>query len=494
MNETRMLAEHALRFRLEDCPAEVIHQAKRCTIETLACGLGGSRTPLARTALKAMERMGDIVIPAEAGIQGLSPNADSGFRRNDNAVVAGTHRGNSGIASIVGTGRRAPPDRAAFLNGVAANALDYDGGVVLQGHYGGTVIFAALAMAELTQCSGREFVEAVIAAYEITTRIGEATRPTPEYRRLVSGYGPHQGFAAVVAAGRLLKLDADQMVHAFGIYGTFAPLPSSAQWNWRNRPLTWTKDMVAWPSVSGINAALLAEAGFLGPRTILEGDRGFWRMQASDRFDPEMLTEGLGTRFNIMKLYFKAYPTCRWNQAALDGIRKIMARRNWKESDVAAVEVGVARALVDQQFEDYAPHNLVDAQFSLPYAVSLILHGEKAGPHWYEPALFDSPVIKATMRKVTVRLEPEIERLFSERRMAGAIVKVTGADGTLETERVDHAHGDADNPLTDSELDEKYRALAGVAISGDASDKLLARMWRLESLARAAEIGDLALG
>ena len=276
IGETRALAEFALNLKLDDCPPDVIHQAKRCTIETLACALGGSRTPLVRRALSAMERMGDV------------------------------HA--NGIATIVGAGKRTAPDRAAFVNGVAANALDYDGGVVLQGHYGGTVIFATLAMAELTKCSGREFVEAVIAAYEVTTRIGEATRPTPEYRRQVSGYGPHQGFAAVVAAGRLLKLDVDRMVHAFGIYGTFAPLPSSAQWNWRNRPLTWTKDMVAWPSVSGINAALLAESGFLGPRTILEGDRGFWRMQASDRFDPAMLLEGLGTKFNMLRLYFKAYP------------------------------------------------------------------------------------------------------------------------------------------------------------------------------------------
>ena len=368
IGETRALAEFALNLKLDDCPPDVIHQAKRCTIETPACALGGSRTPLVRTALNAMERMGDV------------------------------HA--NGIATIVGAGKRAAPDRAAFVNGVAANALDYDGGVVLQGHYGGTVIFATLAMAELTKCSGREFVEAVIAAYEVTTRIGEATRPTPEYRRQVSGYGPHQGFAAVVAAGRLLKLDVDRMVHAFGIYGTFAPLPSSAQWNWRNRPLTWTKDMVAWPSVSGINAALLAESGFLGPRTILEGDRGFWRMQASDRFDPAMLLEGLGTKFNMLRLYFKAYPTCRWNQAALDAVLQIMARRGWSERDVAAVEVGVARALVDQQFEDYAPHNLVDAQFSLPYAIAVVMHGEKAGPHWYEPALFDSPKIHATMKKV----------------------------------------------------------------------------------------------
>ena len=217
-------------------------------------------------------------------------------------------------------------------------------------------------------------------------------------------------------------------------------------------------------------------------------------MQASDRFSPEMLLEGLGSRFNIMQLYFKAYPTCRWNQAALDCVRQIMTRRNWQENDIAAVEVGVARALVDQQFEDYAPHNLVDAQFSTPYAVALILHGEPAGPHWYEPALFDSPVIRATMKKVTLRLDAEIETLFSERRMAGAIVRITGGDGSVETARIDHAHGDAGNPMSDAELEEKYRALAAVALDDDAAQQLLDSIRTLETVPHAAALGALAAG
>jgi 2-methylcitrate dehydratase PrpD len=459
MGETRQLAEFVAGFRLEDCPAEVVHQAKRCVLETVGCALGGSRTPLVRAAARAVERLGG-----------------------------------AGEASVVGLGRRTSPDRAAFLNGVSANALDYDGGVVLQGHYGGTVVFSALAMAEMTRASGRQLLEAVVAAYEVTTRIGEATRPTPEHRRLVAGYGPHQGFAAVVTTARLLGLDAERIVHAFGIYGAFAPLPSAAQWNWRNRPLSWTKDMVAWPSVSGINAAMLAESGFLGPRTILEGDRSFWRMAASDRFASEALLDGLGRRFNILKLYFKAYPTCRWNQAALDGIRQILQRRAWTGKDVAAVEVGVARALVDQQFEDCEPHNLVDAQFSVPYAVALILHGETAGPHWYDPHLFDSPAIRRTMRTVTLRLDAEMERLFVEKRMAAATVKVTGADGSVETARVDHAHGDAENPLSDGELDDKFRGLAAGVLEPRAAGQLLEKIRGLERLALAAEVGDLAIG
>lgn len=460
MDETRKLAEFAVNFRYEDCPPEVIHQAKRCTVETIGCALGAVRTPLVEAALRTLQRFGT----------------------------------DGGAATVVGHGRRAPPDRAAFVNGVAANALDYDGGVVLQGHYGGTVIFSTLAMAELTGASGHDFLAAVVAAYEITTRIGEATRPTPEYRRLVSGYGSHQGFAATVAAGRLLKLDVERMVHAFGIYGTFAPLPSSAQWNWRNRPLTWTKDMVAWPSVSGINAALLAESGFLGPRTILEGERGFWRMQSSDRCDPDMMLDGLGARFNILRLYFKAYPTCRWNQAALDATLAVLRRRGWTGKDVAAVEVGVARALVDQKFEDYEPHNLVDAQFSTPYAVALILHGETAGPHWYDAALFGSPAIRATMRRVTLRLDAEMERLFVEKRMAAATVRVTSNDGSVETQRVDHAHGDMENPLSDAELDDKFRGLASVALQGDACARLLDAIRGLERVPNLNNLCALAAG
>ncbi len=459
MGETRKLAEFALKFRLEDCPKEVIHQAKRCTLETIGCALGGAKTPLAQVAAKAVGRLGE-----------------------------------GGVATIVGFGRRTAPDKAAFVNGVAANALDYDGGVVLQGHYGGTVIFSALAMAELTGSSGRQFLEAVIAAYEVTTRIGEATRPSPEHRRLVSGYGPHQGYAAVVTAGKLLGLDTDRMVHAFGIYGAFAPVPSAAQWNWRNRPLSWTKDMVGWPSVSGINAALLAESGFLGPRTIFEGDRSFWRMAASDRFVPEALLDGLGERFNILKLYFKAYPTCRWNQAALDGIQQILHRNGWTDADVASVQVGVARALVDQQFEDYEPHNLVDAQFSMPYAVALILHGEKPGPHWYDPPLFHSPLIRQTMRKVTVRLDAEMEKLFVDKRMAAAIVRVTGIKGKVDSVRVDHAHGSAEWPMSDSELDEKYRGLASVVLDDRLVGQLLDKIHNLEKLENAAEIGKLSMG
>jgi 2-methylcitrate dehydratase PrpD len=459
MAETAQLAEFAVGLRLEDCPSEVVLQAKRCILETLGCALAGSRTPLAKAAIQSATRLGD-----------------------------------GGPSTAIGLARRIAPDRAALVNGLSANALDYDGGIVRQGHYGPTVVPSTLAMAELTGASGCQFLEAVIAAYEVVTRVGLAIRASAEQSSLVSGYGPHQGFAAVVAAGRMLGLNVDQMVNALGIYGAFAPLPSAQQWNWHNRPLSWTKDMVAWPSVAGINAALLAQAAFLGPRTIFEGDKGFWRMAGSDRYSPETLVAGLGKEFNLLRVYFKTYPSCRWNHAALDGVTEILEQRGWSPADITIIDVGVASELLGYHFDDYSPTNLVDAEFSMPYAVALVLHGEPPSYHWYDPEPLHSARIRETMRKVTLRVDPEMEWLFEEKRISGAIVRITAVDGSVETARVDYARGSAERPIDDIELEAKFRTLAQAAIDEPAAERLLRIVKDLDRAETVSELGKLLAG
>ena len=250
--------------------------------------------------------------------------------------------------------------------------------------------------------------------------------------------------------------------------------------------------MTAWPSLAAINAALLVEAGFLGPRTMLEGESSFWRMAGSDRFEPERLTVGLGERFEIERIYFKPYPTCRWNQGALDGAREILGRRRWGARDVADIEVGVPRLLIDQHFDDYAPHTLVDAQFSLPYALAVILHGEEPSPHWYDPPLFDSASIRDTMRKVTLRHDDDMERLYLDKRSIGAVLRMTATDGSTETTRVDYPRGSQERPVDDTELQAKYRALAHSAIEPIAAERLLENIADLQRLDRAAQLGTLA--
>jgi 2-methylcitrate dehydratase PrpD len=250
--------------------------------------------------------------------------------------------------------------------------------------------------------------------------------------------------------------------------------------------------MVAWPALSGLNAALLAQEGFLGPRALFEGDKGFFRMAGSDRYAPELLAGGLGTEFHILRLYFKPYPCCRWIHAALDAVASILDRRGWAGAEVAEVQVGVAREAAED-LDDHAPRNLVDAQFSLPYAVAMLLLGEPPGPGWHRPGLPESAPARAAMAKVRVRVEPGLEALFEDRSVVGAEVLVLGVDGSREQARVERPYGDEDHPMTDADLDAKFRSLAAGILTGPGADRALAWIRDLERLDRAARLGDLLL-
>ena len=326
--------------------------------------------------------------------------------------------------------------------------------------------------------------------YEVVARVGTALRASPQRRGLVSGYGPYQGFGSVAAAGHLLGLTQEQMVHAFGLYGAFAPVPSTKQCNWDNRPLSWTKDMVAWPSMSGINAALLAESGFLGPRSIFEGDKGFFRMAGSDRYSPETLVDRLGADFRILGLYFKPYPCCRWIHAALEGVEQILHRRRWKGSDVAAVRVGVAREVMDD-LDDHSPHNLVDAEFSLPYGVAMTLLGLEPGPRWHDPHLLASPAVLGAMGKVTMTVDPDMESLFNDQSVVGASVQITGLDGTIEQARIDCAYGDEQKPMSDAALEAKFRRLSEESIPRGNAEAVIGTIRAMEHLDRIGRLTAL---
>jgi 2-methylcitrate dehydratase PrpD len=458
VGETRQLASFAAGLRLGDCPPAVVRHATRCVVETLGCALGGARSELTEAAVRSVERQAD-----------------------------------GGAATVVARRLRAAPDRAAYLNAISANALDYDGGIVRQGHYGPTAVCAALAVGEMTGASGQAFLEAVVAGYEVVSRVGGAIRASEAQRQWVSGYGPHQGFAAAAAAGRLLGLGVDGMVTTFGICGAFAPVPSAKQWNWHSRPLSWTKDMVAWPCMTGINAALLAESGFVGPRAIFEGEKGFYRMAGSDRYAPEALCDGLGTDFALLHGYFKPYPCCRWSHAAVDGIAEILERRGWKDADVHGVEVGVAQEVRDD-LDDGAPRTLVDAEFSLPYAAALALLQVPPGPGWHDPDLRESPGVRAAMAKVRVRVDPRMERLFTEHGIVGAAVAVHGRDGSSERSRVEAPRGGEERPLSDDELAAKFRGLAETTLTEASSERALRTLVELADLPDVRQLGQLLLG
>jgi 2-methylcitrate dehydratase PrpD len=216
-------------------------------------------------------------------------------------------------------------------------------------------------------------------------------------------------------------------------------------------------------------------------------------MAGSDRYAPELLVGGLGERFHLLGVYFKPYPCCRWNHAALDALGIVLARRGWTGAEVAEVRVGVARE-VAEDLDDHAPHNLVDAQFSLPYTVAMVLLGEAPGPAWHRPELPASAPVQAAMAKVRVEVDPGLDALFNEHAIVGAEVQVLGADGSRDQARVETPYGDEGNPMRDRDHTVKFRRLAEDILPDRDADRACACIQDLERLDRASRLGDLLIG
>jgi len=441
---TLALVEYAQELDYEDLPPPVTDKAKRVILDTLGCALAGSQTKLVRAI--------DSVICREGG---------------------------NPICTLVGRAERNSPTWCAFRNAAAANALDFEDDDIY-GHPASTIVPTALAVGEEMEASGRAVITAVVAAYDVTARVAEAIKPSPERFAQVWGVGTHQVFGAAVAASKLMGLRDHDFLHAFGLAGVSAPLPSGLCWNFEKRPLSWHKDSVHWPAWSGVTAARMAQAGFIGPRAVLDGPNGFWRMSGSDRFEPEKLTAGLGTAFRILDTSFKPYPACRWFHAALDAVGIILHRDPIDVNNIAAVELEASHLLEDYQFMDYAPTNLVDAEFSIPYAIAMALLRIPPGPDWYDEERLVDPEVRRLSSLVKLRTTNEMNCLYRDEQLYAAKVIITTRDGACYRAMVPVASGSPSNPLPEGGLLGKFRRVSQTVLTAGQIERLLAHIMNLE--------------
>ena len=206
-------------------------------------------------------------------------------------------------------------------------------------HPGVAVIPAALALAQERRSAPTAFLEAVVAGYETTMRVGNALGAASAYARGCHPTGVAGVFGAAVAAGRLSGLDAGGLVRALGIAGTMASgsleyLADGA----------WTKRLNAgWAAHAGIVAAGLAAAGFTGPATALDGRFGVLHAY-TDAPLPEELTARLGDPLMVLKVTIKPYACCRYTHPLIDGVLALRAEHGITPEDVAAIRLGVLSA------------------------------------------------------------------------------------------------------------------------------------------------------
>lgn len=456
---TVTLAAFVASLRFEDLPPAVVDRTKDLLTDAAACAVGAVDSELGRVVIETGARLG------------------------------------SGGARILGTARRMASSEAAFVNASLINALDYDD-TDASGHPGSSVIAAALAAAELAgQVNGSELICAIVAGVQVAGRVARYLKPSWERYREVHGSGSAQTLGAAAAAGRIMRLTPDRMADAFGIAAALAPVPHAGKFGWEQRRLGWIKDNVARAADGGLRAALLAAAGFAGNRTVLDGARGFWIMASSDRRDERSLRENLAT-LDILDLSFKPYPCCRWIHTTLDALVEARAKHRFAAGDVESVEVETIDGVVNA-FGSSAPATMVDAQFSVPYAVAALLHNVPFS-RWHLAAHRDDGMVRATARVVRLRQDPQAQREYladgrlSWKILSHVTIRVRGADPIRAAENI--ALGSSQRPLRRDELRKKAGDLMVEALGERGAQALIEGVWRAEAMSDVRELFDLTVG
>jgi 2-methylcitrate dehydratase PrpD len=368
--------------------------------------------------------------------------------------------GGVGQASLIGarTPDGAPAVWAALANGTAAHAVELDDVTTESSlHPGVAIIPAALAIAQERGSSPQAFFAAIVAGYEVTMRVGNALNPASAYARGFHPTGVAGVFGAAVAAGRLIGLDAAGLTQALGIAGTMAAgsleyLSDGA----------WTKRLNAgWAAHAGISAATLAQAGFTGPASVFDGRLGVLHAFTDAPFGDRLLAD-LGHVPQIMRVSIKPYACCRYNHGLIDGALQLAAQTPIAAADVARIKLGVLSGgalLVAEPIEHKRnPRNIVDAQFSAPYAVAAALVFGTGGIDAYREERLEDPRVRDLMSRTDCYQDPALDAVYP--RQWPAAVEIELRDGRRLATRVPYATGEPENPVPRAALVDKFVSLA----------------------------------
>lgn len=367
-----------------------------------------------------------------------------------------------GSATTIGAGYRTGAAWAALVNGTAGHAIEMDDVTTASSlHPGVAVIPAALALAEEHSTPPTRFLTAIVAGYEVTMRVGNALNPAATYQRGFHPTGVAGVFGAAVAAALLRGLNVPGLVRALGIAGTLAS--GSLEYLADG---SYTKRLNAgWAAHGGIVAAGLAEAGFGGPSSVFEGRLGLLHAY-TDRPDPNRLLEGLversGQPLQITRVSIKPYACCRYNHGLIDCVRKLRREHRFAPEDISAIRLGVlsggAVLVADPIERKRAPSNVVDAQFSAPFAAAVALARGGAGFDEYNPANVADPLIRQLMARTDCYRDPSLDAVYPERWPAAA--EIVLKDGRVVSTRIEHATGEPENPVSREDLIAKFVSLS----------------------------------
>ncbi len=449
---TRALAEFAATLRPEDLPPEVMRQACRVVLDAVGCAVAAWAED-----------------PEKARIA---------------RDIAALYAGQPGAGVIGAPGIAARPAFAALANGILVNATDNDDThkrALL--HVGSVVVPTSLALAQARGLSGKDLLVALVAGYEVAVRVGMAVMPT--HYRFWHSTATNGTFGAAASAARAMGLDADGTQRALGLAGTQA-----AGLNTFFESGDMTKSIH--PGKAALNGVLSAELASLGatsPPTILEHPKGYLAAFSLDP-KPAALTAGLGRKWEILQNGFKFFPSILASHSPIQAMLAIVARDAPDPARIARI-TNETYETVRTHFSNKEVGSVMAARVSVPYCIAAAAVDGRLTQAQFAAARIHDPLIRRVLERTEVVADPELNRLYPEN--FPARVTVTMDDGRRFQETVLLPKGDPGAPLSDAELEDKFRGNCEAVLGAAQTERLREAILRLAEAETVEELSALVV-
>ena len=466
---TQELLNFVMRTSFEDLPEQVVQAAKLATLDTIGISLAALESEKGKLGLAMAKRFGG---PPESG--------------------------------ILGTAERGSCGAAAFAHGELANALDWD---AYQGttHALAVVIPSLLPLGESAVASGKDFVLATALALEISSRLGRAIRGP----KLVfdSAEGSEVGkipgskysvtavacavVAAAAGAGKLLKFDPERVSQAVGLAGHFSPIPLT---KWKYEPIgPMTKYLCSgWASMAVTTAVQLAEMGYTGDKTVLDGELGYWRHFGSDKWDPDTTLGKLGREWVFpTEVEYKTYPCCAMYSVFLDCFTKIINDYRILPPEIEKIRIQSGPWASPPPLRGRVESH-IETQFHPMYLMACIAHGISRSS-WQDEDTIRHPQIERFIERVEFVIEPHADSQAlrrSEPRSNMTAVEVVARGNTFRQEGKYHkfAANSESSILTGADLVEQFALNATKVLPQSKVTRAIESLLGIEKIENMAEV------
>jgi 2-methylcitrate dehydratase PrpD len=456
---TDEIAAFVVSAKLGAIPKDVAHLAKRSVLDGIGLALAGAASECGAIARRYLEGLG---IAAERG------------------------------GTVIGSSLRLPARFAAFANGLAIHADDYDDTQLavakdrvygLLTHPTAPALPPVLALAERDRRSGADLMLAYQVGVEVECKVAEAILPR-HYQHGFHSTGTCGSIGAAAGAAKLLGLPREAVRRAISIGATQAG-------GLRENFGTMTKPFHAGRAAeNGVVAAEIAALGFTASPNGLEADRGFFRA-AGGGFSPEMIEGKLGApwTFHFPGVSIKPHPSGSLTHPGMAVMMELIVKHDIRPERVKRVAVGTNHNMPNALIH-HDPKNELQAKFSMEFCMAILLLERKGGLEQFTDEVVNRSDVQAMIRKVHFGVHPEAEAAGFDKMTT--IIEIELDDGTLIKDRADFGKGSPANPMTDEELSEKFRQCAAWGgLDRDRTKAVLDLVWRVEELNDVTELTRL---